>query len=77
MATKKTAAVAAGAAETKEAAGNAEKKFPLERLKKNSHKLFHVSSIVFAGATSDLPDGNYSVAEIDEIIKAWLKKEVK
>lgn len=34
-------------------------KFPLESLRKNCRAVFGVSSCVFAGATADLPDGEY------------------
>lgn len=54
-----------------------EKKFQLDELRKNCMKLFHVTSSTFAGATTDLPDGEYSLQEVNKHIKAWLEKEVK
>lgn len=54
-----------------------EKKFPLEEIRKKCMKLFHVTTSTFAGATADLPDGDYSIQEVQEHIKAWLEKEVK
>ena len=53
-----------------------EKKFSLEEIRKSCMKLFHVTSSTFAGATADLPDGEYSIQEVQEHIKAWLEKEV-
>ena len=53
-----------------------EKKFSLEEIRKSCMKLFHVTSSTFAGATADLPDGEYSIQEVNEHIKAWLEKEV-
>lgn len=72
-ATQATETVAEAVATTQAA----EKKFPLERLKAHSNKLFGVSPIVFAGAITGVPDGEYSVSEITEIIEAWSKKEAK
>ena len=53
-----------------------EKKFSLDEIRKSCMKLFHVTSSTFAGATADLPDGEYSIQEVHEHIKAWLEKEV-
>lgn len=39
-------------------------KFPLESLRKNCRAVFGVSSCVFAGATADLPDGEYTKEDI-------------
>ncbi len=54
-----------------------ETKFPLETLKHDCMKLYHVTSSTFAGATATLPDGNYTIEEVGTIIKNWLKKGVK
>lgn len=40
------------------------------------HEAVSVTSSTFAGATADLPDGEYSIQEVHEHIKAWLEKEV-
>lgn len=53
-----------------------EKKFSLDEIRKSCMKLFHVTSSTFAGATADLLDGEYSIQEVQEHIKAWLEKEV-
>jgi len=53
-----------------------EQKFSLEELRNSCMKLFHGTSSTFAGATADLPDGEYSIPEVHEHIKAWLEKEV-
>ena len=47
-----------------------EKKFSLDEIRKSCMKLFHVTSSTFAGATADLPDGEYSIQEVHEHIKA-------
>lgn len=54
-----------------------EMKYAKEELRKACVKLFGVTSSTFAGATADLPDGDYTVSEVKEHIKAWLEKEVK
>lgn len=52
-------------------------KFPLKSLRKNCRAVFGVSSCVFAGATADLPDGEYTKEDIKARIDAWAAKEVK
>lgn len=54
-----------------------ETKFPLGVLKQDCVKLFKVSSSTFAGATTQLPDGDYTIEEVRTVIDKWLKKEVK
>lgn len=54
-----------------------ETKYAKEELCKACVKLFGVTSSTFAGATTDLPDGDYTVSEVKEHIKTWLEKEVK
>lgn len=54
-----------------------EMKYAKEELRKACVKLFGVTSSTFAGATADLPDGDYTVSEVKEHIKTWLEKEVK
>lgn len=56
---------------------SAERKFPYEVLKGNCMKLFHITSSTFIGATAGMESGAYTIAEMQSIIKAWLKKEVK
>ncbi|MDD2979530.1 MAG: hypothetical protein PHN80_06105 [Hespellia sp.] len=53
------------------------KKFPLSVLRDNCTKLFGVTSSTFAGATVGLSDGEYTIADMNNKIKVWLKKEVK
>lgn len=64
------------AAATKKAARADEKKFPLPNLAKNCRELFGVSSCAFAGATAGLT-GEYTVKQMEGIIKEWCGKEVK
>lgn len=52
-------------------------KFALSKLRANCLKIFGVTSTVFAGATADLPDGEYTKQEIKTAIEKWLKKEAK
>ncbi len=54
-----------------------ERKFPYEVLKANCVKLFRVTSSTFIGATIGMESGAYTIAEMQSIVKAWLKKEVK
>lgn len=56
---------------------SAERKFPYEVLKENCMKLFHVTSSTFIGATVGKENGSYSIPEMQNLISAWLKKEVK
>lgn len=51
-------------------------KFPLEKLRENSMKLFGVSTSTFDGATNGLV-GEFSVDETDKRIKSWLSKPIK
>lgn len=46
-------------------------KFPLESLRKNCRAVFGVSSCVFAGATADLPDGEFLKVAITACIPAF------
>lgn len=65
------------AAETAEkTAEKAERKIPLENLRRSCVKLFGVSFSTFDGATVGL-SGKYTVNEMRDIIDAWLRKEVK
>ena len=52
-------------------------KYPLESLRNNCRAVFGVSLVTFAGATVDLPDGEYTKEEIQTRIDAWCVKEVK
>lgn len=52
-------------------------KYPLESLRNNCRAVFGVSLVTFAGATADLPDGEYTKEEIQTRIDAWRVKEVK
>lgn len=52
-----------------------QRKFPVERLAQGCRALFGVSSSTFAGATAGL-SGEYTVAEMKDIINDWLKKPV-
>ena len=55
-----------------------EKSYTYSTLKKDCRKLFGVPTIAFVAATSDLDQSNkYTISELDTIIKAWCKKEVK
>lgn len=54
-----------------------ERKFPYEVLKANCIKLFRVTSSTFIGATIGMESGAYTIAEMQSIVKEWLKKEVK
>ena len=49
----------------------------LESLRKNCRAVFGVSPCVFAGATADLTDGEYTKEDIKARIDAWAAKEVK
>lgn len=52
--------------------------FSLERLARDSYKLFGVTPSTFAGATCELPkDKQYTVEKIKESIKKWLETPVK
>lgn len=62
---------------TASVAKKAEMKFPLEVLKNDCVKLYKVTSSTFAGATANLPDGEYTIEEVRTVINKWLKKEVK
>lgn len=55
----------------------AEPKFPLATLRKDCVRVYGISSSTFAGATMDLPDGEYTIEEVRAVINKWLKKEVK
>lgn len=52
-------------------------KYPLGSLRNNCRAVFGVSLVTFAGATADLPDGEYTKEEIQTRIDAWCVKEVK
>ncbi len=54
----------------------APQKFPMEKLAAGCMKLFGVSSSTFAGATHGM-SGEHTVAEVQEHINKWLRKEVK
>lgn len=51
-------------------------KFTLKKLRENCMTLFGVTTSTFDGAAYSL-HGEYSVAEMKEIIRKWNKKEVK
>ena len=59
------------------ARSSAERKFPYEVLKANCMKLFRVTSSTFIGATIGMESGAYTIAEMQSVVKGWLKKEVK
>lgn len=66
--------------EVKQQAATPTKKEPtytLEKLKASCRKLFNVSSTTFTGATHNLPQKEYTVAEIKSVIEKWQKKEAK
>lgn len=52
-------------------------KYPLDKLRQNALAVFGVTTSTFAGATSDLPDGEYSIEEIKSKISDWRKKGAK
>lgn len=54
-----------------------ERKFPYEVLKANCVRLFCITSSTFIGATIGMESGAYTIAEMQSIVAAWLKKEVK
>ena len=58
--------------EAKEAAP----KFKVEQMAPHCEELFKVSPCGYAGATSGL-EGEYTINEMDEIIRKWMKQEVK
>lgn len=51
-------------------------KFPIDKLGKYCMELYGCSSTTFAGATAGLT-GEYTVEEMEEIIKKWSKKEAQ
>lgn len=53
------------------------RKFTLASLGKKSYELFEVSHSTFAGATSELPEGEYTIEEVRKHIASWGKREVK
>lgn len=77
MATKKDATSAAAVASEEDVKVVNEQKFTLESLKKHSIRLFGVPTVVFAGATANLENKEYTVGEIKSIIKKWCRQEVK
>ena len=62
---------------TKATVEQAAVKYPLESLRSNCRAVFGVSLVTFAGATADLPDGEYTKEEIQTRIDTWCVKEVK
>ena len=71
MATKKpNEAVAQGVVDP--APVNAEKKIPLDKLRRSCVKLFGVTPSTFDGATVGLTGKKFTVAEMQEIIDRWL-----
>lgn len=52
-------------------------KYQLAKLRDNAVKIFGVSTSTFAGATANLPDGEYTIEEIKTVITGWLRKKVK
>lgn len=62
---------------TKATSEQAAAKFPLESLRKNCRAVFGVSACTFAGATADLPDGEYTKEDVQARIDEWAAKEVK
>lgn len=62
---------------TKATVEQAAVKYPLESLRSNCRAVFGVSLVTFAGATADLPDGEYTKEEIQTRIDAWCVKEAK
>ena len=57
------------------APAKAERKIPLDKLRKSCVKLFGVTPSTFDGATVGLA-GKFSVAEMQEIINKWLNKPI-
>ncbi len=53
-----------------------EPKFPYKVLKANCVMLFGVTSSTFIGATIGKESGNYTVAEMKQIIDGWLNKPI-
>lgn len=56
---------------------NEEQKFPLNILKHDCLRLYGVTLSTFVGATFDIPEGEYSIKEIESKIKTWLEKEAE
>ena len=54
-----------------------EQKFTVQTLRENCVKLFGCTSSTFDGAFFEKEDKEYTVSEEKEIIKNWLRKEVK
>lgn len=50
-------------------------RFPLEVLRKDCMKLYHVTTSTFDGATSGMT-GERTINEVRDVISAWGKKEV-
>ncbi len=65
------------ATKAKTAAAATEPTFALEVLKKHCRAVFGVPTVVFAGATAGMADGQYTKSEIAKVIEEWRKKEVK
>ena len=61
-----------GAVATEQAA----QKFTIPQLQKYAFELFGVPTSTFVGATTGL-DGEYSVAEVKDIIEKWKNEEAK
>lgn len=55
----------------------AEQKFPLAVLRDQCMSLYSITFSTFAGATSGIPDGEYTVVEVRRMIDTWLNKEVQ
>jgi hypothetical protein len=52
-------------------------KFSVAKLRENCKKLFGVTTSTFDGATYNIENKDYTVAEMKKIIEDWKKKEVK
>ncbi len=51
--------------------------FPVETLRRNCVTLFGCTTSTFDGAFFSCADREYSIEEAKEIIKKWLRKEIK
>jgi len=58
------------------AAEQTEQKFSIPKLERYALTLFGVPTSTFVGATHGL-EGEYTVAEVKQIIEDWFKKEAK
>lgn len=52
-------------------------KFTLSQLQKYAYEVFGVTPSKVAGATANLPEGEYTIDEIRKVLEDWSKKEAK